>query len=153
VREVEQRLEQGQDALEEAERRRLRFLKNFRQLLERELDVVEVEEARIPQKDDSPIELELGGAREDLDTPAADGDMPGMALPDLEEAYDAHAAGEEVAEAVLAEATNIDALTPEEAAGMGADLEDEEASDDRELFALPDFPKVNEEGEEDPRWG
>jgi len=63
LRGSERRLEQITDALEEIERRRLRFLKEFRQLLERELDVVEVEEDRKPLEDRT-IDLELGGRRD-----------------------------------------------------------------------------------------
>lgn len=59
-RDVERRMEQAQDALAEMERRRGRFLKSFRQLLEREMDVVEVEEAR-PPLEERPVELNLGG--------------------------------------------------------------------------------------------
>jgi DivIVA domain-containing protein len=44
-------LEERREALDELERRRLRFLRSFRALLERELDVVEVEEARAPLQD------------------------------------------------------------------------------------------------------
>lgn len=61
-REAERRLEQAQDALEEMERRRHRFLRSFRQLLEREMDVVEVEEGRLPLEE-RPIEMDLGGGR------------------------------------------------------------------------------------------
>ena len=42
LRDGERRLESSRDALEDIERRRSRFLKAFRQLLERELDVVDV---------------------------------------------------------------------------------------------------------------
>ncbi len=62
VRDAERRLEQARDALEEMERRRIRFLKAYRQLLEREMDVVEVEEDRAPLED-RPIDLDLGGGR------------------------------------------------------------------------------------------
>ncbi len=62
VRNAERNLEMGRDALEEMERRRGRFLKQFRQLLERELDVVQVEEERTPLED-RPIEMELMGGR------------------------------------------------------------------------------------------
>ena len=62
VRDAERKLELGRDALEEMERRRKRFLKAFRQLLEREIDVVEVEEERAPLED-RPIDLNLGGGR------------------------------------------------------------------------------------------
>lgn len=61
-RDAERKLEQAQDALEDIERRRGRFLKAFRQLLEREMDVVAVEEGRAPLEE-RPIELDLGGGR------------------------------------------------------------------------------------------
>ena len=85
-RDADRRLEKAREALEEMERRRLRFLKSFRQLLERETDVVEVEEG-LPPLEERPIELELGGGRSpdagaegsdepdvrpDLDTPVED---------------------------------------------------------------------------------
>ncbi len=62
LRDAERKLEQAQDGLEEMERRRLRFLKAYRQLLEREMDVVQVEEERRPLED-RPIELDLLGGR------------------------------------------------------------------------------------------
>ena len=70
VRDAERRLEQGQDALQEMERRRARFLKSFRQLLEREMDVVEVEESQAPLEERA-IELDLGGSLFGGATPAA----------------------------------------------------------------------------------
>lgn len=62
LRSSERRLDQLADSLQEIERRRTRFLKEFRQLLERELDVVEVEEERRPLEDRT-IDLELGSSR------------------------------------------------------------------------------------------
>ena len=62
LRGVERRLEQGHDSLEDLERRRDRFLKEFRGLLERELDVVQVEVGRTPL-DDRAIDLALGAGR------------------------------------------------------------------------------------------
>ncbi len=62
LRDAERRLEQAQGGLEEMERRRLRFLKAYRQLLEREMDVVLVEAERKPLED-KPIELDLVGGR------------------------------------------------------------------------------------------
>lgn len=59
LRSSERRLDQISDGLEEMERRRMRFLKEFRQLLEREMDVVQVEEERRPLEDRT-IDLELG---------------------------------------------------------------------------------------------
>jgi len=62
LRDAQRKLEQAGDALEEMERRRGRFLKGFRQLLEREMDAVEVEEGREPLES-RPIDLDLGGGR------------------------------------------------------------------------------------------
>ena len=66
LRSSERRLDHVVDALEEMERRRHRFLKEFRQLLERELDGVEVEEDRKPLEDRT-IDLDLGNKRGDND--------------------------------------------------------------------------------------
>jgi cell division initiation protein len=60
--EAERVVRERQSALEELERSRLKFLKAFRGLLERELDAVEVEEARRPLED-TPFDLELRGLR------------------------------------------------------------------------------------------
>lgn len=62
VRGVERRLDQAQHVLDDLERRRDRFIKEFRGLLEREMDVVTIEEARTPLEDRA-IDLDLGGAR------------------------------------------------------------------------------------------
>jgi len=70
LRDAQRRLDQGSDALADMERRRGRFLKAFRQLLEREIDVVDVEEAREPLED-RPIDLDLGGGRTTAETPLA----------------------------------------------------------------------------------
>ena len=64
IRDAERKLQMGQDSLEEMERRRTRFLKAFRQLLEREMDVVEVEQER-PPLEDRAIDMDLGGGRFD----------------------------------------------------------------------------------------
>lgn len=61
-REAERKLDQAQQALEEMERRRHRFLRSYRQLLEREMDVVTVEDGRAPLEE-RPVELDLGGGR------------------------------------------------------------------------------------------
>jgi DivIVA domain-containing protein len=61
-REAERRLDQAQEALEEMERRRHRFVRSFRQLLEREMDVVLVEEGLAPLEE-RPFDLDLGGGR------------------------------------------------------------------------------------------
>jgi cell division initiation protein len=61
VAEAERHLKDRMGALEELERQRSKFLKAFRMLLEREMDGVEVEEARAPLEDVT-VELDLGGA-------------------------------------------------------------------------------------------
>ncbi len=58
--EVDGLIQDRRRALEEMERNRRKFLKSFRGLLERELDTVEVEEARAPLEEVA-LELELRG--------------------------------------------------------------------------------------------
>lgn len=62
LRGVERQMDQSRDSLQELERRRQRFLQEFRGLLQRELDVVQVEEERVPLEDRT-VDLELGGRR------------------------------------------------------------------------------------------
>ncbi|MDA1104672.1 MAG: DivIVA domain-containing protein [Gemmatimonadetes bacterium] len=62
LRGTERQADQARDALVEMERRRGRFVKEFRMLLERELDVVRVEEGREPL-DGRAIDLDLGPQR------------------------------------------------------------------------------------------
>ncbi|HET9949327.1 MAG TPA: DivIVA domain-containing protein [Longimicrobiales bacterium] len=62
LRDSERKLDHLVDSLQEMERRRARFLRDFRQLLERELDVVEVEENRAPLEERA-IDLDLGSRR------------------------------------------------------------------------------------------
>ena len=59
---AERQVEERRGALDELERKRTRFLKSLRRLLERELDMVAVEEGRAPL-DDAPVELELSGGQ------------------------------------------------------------------------------------------
>jgi len=59
LRDGERRVDVGRDALQEMERRRTRFLQGFRQLLERELEDLEVEEGKVPLED-RPIDMDLG---------------------------------------------------------------------------------------------
>jgi len=70
LRGSERRLDQITDGLQEMERRRVRFIREFRQLLERELDVVQVEEDRKPLEERT-IDLELGNRRERTQPKAA----------------------------------------------------------------------------------
>jgi DivIVA domain-containing protein len=62
MRGIERQVDHARDALQELERRRARFLQEFRGLLQRELDVVQVEEDRTPLEDRA-IDLELGHRR------------------------------------------------------------------------------------------
>ena len=110
IRDAERRLELGRDALEEMERRRTRFLKAFRQLLERELDVVDVEDERAPLED-RPIDLDLGGGRF------------------------SSSAVEEVSAAMEAE-ESADREIEEAAAEPGAEEASEEAADDAQALLL-----------------
>lgn len=70
LRGIERRLDQGQRVLDDLERSRSRFLKEFRSLLEREIDVVSVEEGRAPLEDRA-IDLDLGVFREPLSDASA----------------------------------------------------------------------------------
>ncbi|MEE2847209.1 MAG: DivIVA domain-containing protein [Gemmatimonadota bacterium] len=110
IRDAERRLELGRDALEEMERCRTRFLKAFRQLLERELDVVDVEDERAPLED-RPIDLDLGGGRF------------------------SSSAVEEVSAAMEAE-ESADGEIEEAAAEPGAEEASEEAADDAQALLL-----------------
>lgn len=62
VRELERRIDLAGTTIQELERRRVRFLKEFRSLLARELDVVEVEQEKLPFEERA-IELDLGVRR------------------------------------------------------------------------------------------
>jgi len=64
LRDAERQFDKLEDAIQMLDRRRLRFLKEFRQLLQREMDVVSVEEAREPMEERT-IDLDLGGRRRD----------------------------------------------------------------------------------------
>ncbi len=110
IRDAERRLELGRDVLEEMERRRTRFLKAFRQLLERELDLVDVEDERAPLED-RPIDLDLGGGRF------------------------SSSAVEEVSAAMEAE-ESADGEIEEAAAEPGAEEASEEAADDAQALLL-----------------
>ncbi len=64
LRGAERQLDKLEDAVSQLDRRRARFLKEFRALLHRELDVVSVEEGRQPLEERT-IELDLGARRSD----------------------------------------------------------------------------------------
>ena len=144
LRDAERRLEQGTDALEEIERRRIRFLKAFRQLLERELDGVEVEEQRAPLEDRT-VELDLGGGglsttpsdRSDADADEADDDIsPDASVGELAAAYvrdtdRGPVAGEQVMQEARADASPDDAspADEDEAPRFAFDSDDSTAGD------------------------
>lgn len=86
--EADREVEERRGAVQDLERRRSRFLGAFRQLLERELDALAVEEGRSPLEDKKEVELDLGaearrrrkaeeGGGEAL--PPADADMHALA--------------------------------------------------------------------------
>jgi len=86
LRASERRLDQIADSLQEVERRRTRFLTEFRQLLERELDVVQVEEDRKPLEERT-IDLDLG-TKWGEDAPASaqvDSEAPTLEIPAVDE--------------------------------------------------------------------
>lgn len=62
LEEARDRLDDLRDSLQELERRRVRFLKSFRALLERELGDVEVEEMRAPMEEEALV-IDLHGTR------------------------------------------------------------------------------------------
>jgi DivIVA domain-containing protein len=141
LRSSERRLDQLQDSLQEIERRRGRFLKEFRQLLERELDVVEVEEERKPLEERT-IDLDLGGKK------ASSPKAPSVEVPD-DEAGEAAAAlqvplVEDVppADAPVDELAAAYELSQEADSGVALDEDAEPASQlRRALDAAPPAPK------------
>lgn len=62
--EARRQLEERRSALEELERARLRFLRSFRGMLERQLDAVEVEEEHDPMEE-MPLEIEFSASEVD----------------------------------------------------------------------------------------
>jgi cell division initiation protein len=91
VADAERAVEERRGALEELERKRTRFLKAMRRLLERELDSISVEEGRTPLED-TPMDLELSGGQRRADLaprtrPAHDGEPARSAEPDEDELW------------------------------------------------------------------
>jgi hypothetical protein len=139
LRDAERRLEAGRDTMEEIERRRTRFLKNFRQLLERELEDVEVEEMKGPV-DQPPIELDLGRPR-------------GVAPDEPEEQAEQVRRDAEEPATEPEELAPLDASVSALADGYKADAEslfsEKQAGEgETDLFSLP-----KDNPEEDTRWG
>lgn len=75
LRGAERQLEKLEDAIQLIDRRRARFLKEFRQLLQREMDVVVVEEGRAPHEDRT-IDLDLGARRPEEAAPSIEPPPP-----------------------------------------------------------------------------
>jgi DivIVA domain-containing protein len=67
LRDAERQFDKLEDSIQMLDRRRTRFLKEFRQLLQREMDVVAVEDGRTPLEERT-IDLELGVRRVDDST-------------------------------------------------------------------------------------
>jgi DivIVA domain-containing protein len=100
LRSSERRMDQLSDDIQELERRRARFLKDFRRLLERELDVVDVEKDREPLEERT-IDLELGARR--VAEPSDEVPPPDVPVDQLAAAYER--AAETPTELPLAPAT------------------------------------------------
>lgn len=110
VSDAERRVEELHHVMRELERRRARFLTNFRQLLERELDTVEVQEARNVDED-MPVDLDLGGpsvvasaGMDDSDDESADEPEPSVedeAVEALDAGEELYAATEDVGAAII----------------------------------------------------
>jgi DivIVA domain-containing protein len=79
LRNTERLFDEGQASLAELERRRIRFLRSFRKLLDREMDVVDVEESKTPLEERT-IDLELGTQRAD-EEPLAQVEPPAQERP------------------------------------------------------------------------
>ncbi|MGD8322382.1 MAG: DivIVA domain-containing protein, partial [Gemmatimonadota bacterium] len=155
LRDAERRLEQSKDSLEEMERRRTRFLKSFRQLLEREMDVVEVEESS-PPLEDRPIDLDLGGGRtqgsdeEPAPIPETQPMRP-IVFPEGDEALTENGEAEED----LTEGYREDVSRLFDGPGDQSAEETEapsEGREDRDLFTPPE-PEMPASEDEDARWG
>jgi DivIVA domain-containing protein len=71
LRDAERQFDKLEDAIQMLDRRRMSFLKEFRQLLQREMDVVAVEDGRTPLEERA-IDLDLGPRRTEVPA-AADG--------------------------------------------------------------------------------
>ncbi len=142
VAEAELMLEERKQSLAELERHRIRFLKAFRMLLERELDTVEVEESRAPLEDVT-LEIDLGGPgrsedaegepTEDEGDADAGGEDPVAAVSDDEPGEDAEPVEEDASPIGSQPAEDDDGPETDDDAGeveASADDEVEEAQED-----------------------
>jgi cell division initiation protein len=146
--EVQGQVLESRRSLEDLERSRRKFLKAFRGLLERELDTVEVEEARTPL-DEIPLELELSGwfpgvavtGRErEVDDPVQLGGFDTQILPIGEEPFAAEEAVSASEDEILREESfggDEGPFAAEEAvsASEGETLPEESFEGDEEPFA------------------
>ncbi len=121
---AENRADSLQSAMAELERRRRRFLKGYRQMLERELDSVEVEASRHPLED-RPLELELPGGAAALiestqaaESSAASGDAEPGETPGVDTVV-IDAAGDDTP---VDESTSVEAATGDAGAVSVGDL-------------------------------
>lgn len=157
VAEAERVFDERKRSLGELERHRLRFLKSFRTLLEREMDTVEVEESRTPLEDVA-FDIDLGAVAERTgETDATEGDAPGT-----DAGKDKDIPADEVAE-VLVEEEEVAAVEEDVAEGIvtqeAAAEEDEPAESGADVDGLegeepaPDGERdVAAEGDDDSLW-
>lgn len=159
VAEAERMLDERRKSLGELERHRLRFLKSFRMLLEREMDTVEVEESRTPLED-VPFDIDLGavvertgdaGATEEEAIPPDEiAEVPVEADDD---AITVEADGEEAAEehdGEDAEARVEEEVAIEEEVAAEEEAEPEEVAAEEVEPAEPDEPAESSPDVDDP---
>jgi hypothetical protein len=160
LHDIERRLELGRDTMEEIERRRTRFLKNFRQLLERELEDLEVEEGKEPI-DQRPIDLELGRPKEfkgdrtaqEAEAAPERGEAPRPTEADENPQVDSTADEDAFTEEGY---PSLDASVDTLADGYRGDAEKLFGGQGADSGTKPRdnlFSFVEDEPEEDPRWG
>jgi DivIVA domain-containing protein len=161
LRETERQLEQGKGALEEMERSRKLFLRAYRHLLERELDVVAVEEERAPMEE-NPVDLDLGGSRTREDEeevaeealPAEEEDSTGFGPAEADESQGVHppieALVDRLAEVYDDLPGSSDSGPGEEGSAQADDAPDETSRPG--LFSLPDLPPPGSGKGEGPGW-
>jgi len=138
LRGIERRLDQGQHVLDDLERRRSRFLKEFRSLLEREMDVVSVEEGRAPLEDRA-IDLDLGVFRE----PGSTGDTASSEAASGDSSDLDSAVGEEGADPAPPSTLEMELMAGAEHAGSQAAAQADAAS----TGDVPDLETVLAESE------
>lgn len=144
VAEAERMLDERKQALGDLERHRLRFLKSFRALLERELDTVEVEESRRPLEDVA-FEIDLGAVAERTE----DAETTDAVATGAQAGGDEDISADEIAE-VLVEEEVAEEEVAEEEAGEEEVAEDEVGP---EAVAEEDEPAESVDEEDEPAGG